>query len=181
MKLAQALPMKILLIHGRKWSALSARNLACIQTIPGCWNAYIRLVWIVSTLVWILFSRIKEVVICWGKFCLCLMPYLFINVYNLTFIESASLACNVCRVISNSLIENPFLIESTQPNTDSHPQSNDNSRLANAKCTSCHDNLVATSWCVDCNDFLCDGCVQVTFKLYWRVSSSGKIIPILQC
>lgn len=37
----------------------------------------------------------------------------------------------------------------------------DNSRLTNVKCTSCHDNLIASSWCVDCNDFLCDGCVQV--------------------
>lgn len=76
--------------------------------------------------------------------------------------------CKVCRIISNSLIDNHFL-DCTLPSAESHLQSSgDTSRLANVKCTSCHDSLVATSWCVDCNDFLCDGCVQVSIIDYYK-------------
>ncbi len=61
-------------------------------------------------------------------------------------------------------MDNHFLLECTLPSSDTF-EDGDNSGLANIKCTSCPDFLTASSWCVDCNDFLCDGCVQVRLSM----------------
>lgn len=36
-----------------------------------------------------------------------------------------------------------------------------NKSLSDLKCSSCQDSAPATSWCVDCAEFICDDCVQV--------------------
>lgn len=36
-----------------------------------------------------------------------------------------------------------------------------NKSLSDLKCSSCQDGAPATSWCVECAEFICDDCVQV--------------------
>jgi hypothetical protein len=38
-------------------------------------------------------------------------------------------------------------------------------KTSDLKCTSCQvENALATSWCVDCAEYICDGCVQVSYR-----------------
>ncbi|XP_065215933.1 E3 ubiquitin-protein ligase TRIM33-like [Planococcus citri] len=82
--------------------------------------------------------------------------------------------CKICKIISSSLLDNHFLACSV-PNTENVQGNNDASRLANVKCTNCHDSLDATSWCVECNDFLCDVCVQAHQRL--KITKEHTIKP----
>nr|CAD7266520.1 unnamed protein product [Timema shepardi] len=66
--------------------------------------------------------------------------------------------CPVCRVHchANNLIENQFLLEVS----GSSSEANATDPSSDLKCTSCHENSPATSWCVECSEYICDGCVQ---------------------
>ena len=61
-----------------------------------------------------------------------------------------------CR--SKNIIENQFLLEA---GCEAESVQNE-SKTSDLKCTSCQvENALATSWCVDCAEYICDGCVQV--------------------
>lgn len=72
--------------------------------------------------------------------------------------------CPICNMGSHSdlIIENQFLIEQ-------HPADDGQSTDADArqvvKCSSCSDDAPATSWCVECSEFICDSCVQAHQRL----------------
>ncbi|CAG2066998.1 unnamed protein product, partial [Timema podura] len=73
-------------------------------------------------------------------------------------IENNVVVCPVCRVHchANNLIENQFLLEVS----GSSSEANATDPSSDLKCTSCHENSPATSWCVECSEYICDGCVQ---------------------
>lgn len=82
------------------------------------------------------------------------------------FVKGDTLVCPVCHVIcrGNNIIENHFLIESTPlPANEAEP--NDSAKFNDLKCGSCPENAPATSWCVECAEYICDGCVQVSIVL----------------
>nr|CAD7198794.1 unnamed protein product [Timema douglasi] len=72
--------------------------------------------------------------------------------------ENNVVVCPVCRVHchANNLIENQFLLEVS----GSSSEANATDPSSDLKCTSCHENSPATSWCVECSEYICDGCVQ---------------------
>lgn len=77
--------------------------------------------------------------------------------------ESNVIACQICNVTTQAenLIENRFLSkfieEDNSPGTDDESKETEEEK----KCTSCHDNANATSWCVECEEFICQNCVMV--------------------
>lgn len=67
------------------------------------------------------------------------------------------IACAVCRIVcrQSQIIENQFLIETASDESTSNESKNEDQ-----KCNSCADNETATSWCVECSEFICNKCVQ---------------------
>lgn len=63
--------------------------------------------------------------------------------------------CPKCEVFCNEtlIIENHFVVENEAEND---PE---------IKCMSCEDNAPATSYCVECKDFICASCVEVKLIL----------------
>lgn len=53
----------------------------------------------------------------------------------------------------NKIIDNQFLLELATNEDNS-------AKLSELKCSSCSDDAIATSWCVDCSEYICDSCVQ---------------------
>jgi hypothetical protein len=77
-----------------------------------------------------------------------------------------------CR--SKNIIENQFLLEA---GCEAESVQNE-SKTNDLKCTSCQvDNALATSWCVDCAEYICDGCVQVGFvcTLYFMMKQMWSV------
>lgn len=66
--------------------------------------------------------------------------------------------------LNEFIIENQFLIEQMAINDDSQSTSESDSK-AIIKCSSCSDDANATSWCVDCSEYICDSCVQAHQRL----------------
>lgn len=81
-------------------------------------------------------------------------PALYVSV------EVNSMSCPSCSVVSTvgSIIDNQFLLELCMEN-DLGSLPDLNKSLSDLKCSS--DSAPATSWCVDCAEFICDDCVQV--------------------
>jgi len=78
-------------------------------------------------------------------------------------VESNLIMCHICNVTTKveNLIENRFLLkfleEDNNLGLDDDPKETEEEK----KCTSCHDNATATSWCVECEEFICQNCVMV--------------------
>lgn len=72
---------------------------------------------------------------------------------------SGAIECTLCNLPSgqDKIIENQFLLEAS--NTDETSNSSA-SKTADLKCSSCSEDIIATCWCVDCAEFICDSCVQ---------------------
>jgi hypothetical protein len=90
-----------------------------------------------------------------GSILVIYLPYIYMY-----FSENNVIICTVCRVHcrSKNIIENQFLLEA---GSEAESVRNE-SKTSDLKCTSCQvDNAPATSWCVDCGEYICDGCVQV--------------------
>lgn len=51
------------------------------------------------------------------------------------------------------MIEDRFIIERDKSPVQTEQEKNE-------LCTSCEENIMAMSYCQDCSEFLCDGCVQ---------------------
>ncbi|XP_068155302.1 E3 ubiquitin-protein ligase TRIM33 isoform X1 [Drosophila tropicalis] len=90
--------------------------------------------------------------------------------------------CPVCDNASQNeyIIDNQFLIEqcasgdSGEGNGGS-PEGQKSSASANIQCSSCSDGAVATSWCVDCSEYICDSCVQAHQRL--KITKDHTIKP----
>ncbi|CAD7092367.1 unnamed protein product [Hermetia illucens] len=87
--------------------------------------------------------------------------------------------CPVCNMASQNefIIDNHFLMEQSNANeegqgsTDGDPKTNSTI----VKCSSCSDDANATSWCVDCSEYICDNCVQAHQRL--KITKDHTIKP----
>ncbi|XP_043255808.1 E3 ubiquitin-protein ligase TRIM33-like isoform X2 [Colletes gigas] len=92
-------------------------------------------------------------------------------------LESNVVACQICNVTTqaDNLIENRFLSkfieEDCSPGTDDESKETEEEK----KCTSCHDNANATSWCVECEEFICQNCVMAHQRL--KITKDHTIKP----
>ncbi|KAF5308881.1 hypothetical protein FQR65_LT00581 [Abscondita terminalis] len=78
--------------------------------------------------------------------------------------------CAACSLMCDpdKLIENQFLLEFTV--------SDDNSgKVTEIKCSSCSDDAVAVSFCIDCSEYICDSCVQAHQRL--KITKDHTIKP----
>lgn len=87
------------------------------------------------------------------------------NQANVENPEVILIVCKICdmRSTTNQIIENQFLIELSNANDESTETTSEKS--TDIKCSSCVDEAPATSWCVDCQEFICDNCVQAHQRL----------------
>ncbi|XP_068906901.1 E3 ubiquitin-protein ligase TRIM33-like isoform X2 [Tenebrio molitor] len=79
--------------------------------------------------------------------------------------------CPQCNITCepNKIIDNQFLLELSS-NEDSG-----STKLTELKCNSCIDDAIATSWCVDCSEYICDICVQAHQRL--KITKDHTIKP----
>ncbi|CAD6224100.1 GSCOCG00005481001-RA-CDS [Cotesia congregata] len=94
-------------------------------------------------------------------------------------IESNMIVCQVCNVTTHTenLIDNKFhakflLLDDLEAGDTSDDTSAEDEEK---KCTSCHDNASATSWCVDCKEFICENCVNAHQRL--KITKDHTIKP----
>ncbi|KAL0113294.1 hypothetical protein PUN28_012447 [Cardiocondyla obscurior] len=83
-------------------------------------------------------------------------------------LESNVITCHVCNVTSQmeNLIENRFLSKLLEEESDiGGVEEETKEPEEEKKCTSCHDNIVATSWCMECEEFICQSCVMAHQRL----------------
>ena len=71
-------------------------------------------------------------------------------------------SCPSCGVNSlpENIIENRFFTKFIEDDIASEEEPKDVAE-EEKKCTSCRDNVTATSWCMDCEEFICQNCVMV--------------------
>lgn len=83
----------------------------------------------------------------------------------------AAVDCPSCHITSEAdkIIDNQFLLELTSATSE------DTNKFSDLKCSSCSDDMVATSWCVDCAEFICDICVQAHQRL--KITKDHTIKP----
>ncbi|XP_075234679.1 transcription intermediary factor 1-alpha-like isoform X2 [Lycorma delicatula] len=91
-----------------------------------------------------------------------------------------SVLCPICNVLcrESMIIENHFLSElpSAPITGDGSDGSEGNeSKLNELKCGSCPEMAIATSWCVECAEYICDGCVQAHQRL--KITKEHTIKP----
>ncbi|KAL6268152.1 hypothetical protein P5V15_001245 [Pogonomyrmex californicus] len=91
-------------------------------------------------------------------------------------LESNMIMCHVCNVTSQveNLIENRFLSKLLEEDNDLGLD-DETKETEEKKCTSCHDNIVATSWCMECEEFICQNCVMAHQRL--KITKDHVIKP----
>lgn len=84
--------------------------------------------------------------------------------------------CPICKMESRLefIIDNVFLSETTASSGDDNPGSVESTKDL-IKCSSCSDDAIATSWCVECAEFICDSCVQAHQRL--KITKEHTIKP----
>ncbi|KAI4463544.1 transcription intermediary factor [Holotrichia oblita] len=84
--------------------------------------------------------------------------------------QNKGVECPTCGLTceADKIIDNQFLLElnTTEETT---------TKVAELKCSSCSDDNVATSWCVDCSEYICDICVQAHQRL--KITKDHTIKP----
>ncbi|KAL9890329.1 tripartite motif-containing protein bonus isoform 4-T4 [Glossina fuscipes fuscipes] len=91
--------------------------------------------------------------------------------------------CPICNMASQNelIIDNQFLIEQCtaagemSADGSSCTEGTKTSASASIQCSSCSDNAIATSWCVDCSEYICDSCVQAHQRL--KITKDHTIKP----
>lgn len=68
-----------------------------------------------------------------------------------------TISCALCKIAcrQSQIIDNRFLNE-----ISGSDESTESNKTEDLKCNSCSDNDIATSWCVECSEFICNKCVQ---------------------
>lgn len=91
--------------------------------------------------------------------------------------------CHICNVTSQveNLIENRFLSKLLEEESNLGLDDEAKEIEEEKKCTSCVDNITATSWCIECQEFICQNCVMVIIScilcmLYKYVFSIKKTL-----
>ncbi|XP_002735005.1 E3 ubiquitin-protein ligase TRIM33-like [Saccoglossus kowalevskii] len=87
--------------------------------------------------------------------------------------DDGVIRCALCKQEVRNLglvIDNYFLLDSL-----TNGDNTTTSTTADAKCTSCEDNAVASSYCQNCAEWLCDTCVQAHHRV--RVTKDHVIQP----
>lgn len=85
--------------------------------------------------------------------------------------------CQICNVASqmDNLIENRFHTKYIDDDCNQGIDDDGKEVEDDKKCTSCHDNATATSWCVDCEEFICQNCVMAHQRL--KITKDHTIKP----
>lgn len=88
--------------------------------------------------------------------------------------------CSVCNRASQHefIINNHFITENTELIDNSNITQNDpesEKALIDIKCSSCSDDATASSWCVDCSEFICENCVIAHQRL--KITKDHTIKP----
>lgn len=93
--------------------------------------------------------------------------------------------CPVCDNASQQefIVDNQFLIEQCTAGDSGDGvgllgltgEGQKSSAAASIQCSSCSDGAVATSWCVDCSEYICDSCVQAHQRL--KITKDHTIKP----
>ena len=78
-----------------------------------------------------------------------------------------SAQCPICKMDNRSdyIIENQFLTELLNSTSADEAGSSRVVEEEMIKCSSCSDENPATSWCVECSEYICDSCVQAHQRL----------------
>lgn len=82
-------------------------------------------------------------------------------------VESNVIVCQICNVTSQTqnLIDNRFHSKFVEDDCNHGMDDDGKDTEEDKKCTSCHDNASATSWCVECEEFICENCVLVSVSM----------------
>ncbi|XP_052841905.1 transcription intermediary factor 1-alpha isoform X6 [Drosophila gunungcola] len=93
--------------------------------------------------------------------------------------------CPVCDNASQNefIVDNQFLIEQCAAGDSGDGvgvlgligEGQKSAAAASIQCSSCSDGAVATSWCVDCSEYICDSCVQAHQRL--KITKDHTIKP----
>ncbi|KAL5288962.1 TRIM24 family protein [Megaselia abdita] len=86
--------------------------------------------------------------------------------------------CSICNRASQQhhIINNHFITENTELIDNSNLTPNDDEKsLLDIKCSSCSDDATASSWCVDCSEFICENCVIAHQRL--KITKDHTIKP----
>lgn len=80
--------------------------------------------------------------------------------------------CASCNVISQpeNLIENRFFSKFLEDDISNTGEEDPKDAEEEKKCTNCSENAIATSWCVECEEMICQNCVMV------RILICGSLI-----
>lgn len=78
--------------------------------------------------------------------------------------ENNVIACEICNVASQmeNLIDNRFHSKFAEDDCMQGGDYDSKDVEEDKKCTGCLDNATATSWCVECEEFICQNCVLVS-------------------
>ncbi|XP_044735141.1 E3 ubiquitin-protein ligase TRIM33 isoform X2 [Chrysoperla carnea] len=89
--------------------------------------------------------------------------------------DSMVVLCKLCDMRStiSQIIENQFLLELNSAEAETTAESE--KVVAEIKCSSCSDEAIATSWCVNCEEYICDNCVQAHQRL--KITKDHTIKP----
>ena len=81
--------------------------------------------------------------------------------------ESGAIVCTICNITSHAenLIENRFISKLVQEECNVGADEERKDSEEEKQCTSCNENAKATSYCIDCEEFICQNCVMVNFTL----------------
>ena len=82
--------------------------------------------------------------------------------------------CCVCRQVSmlSNMIDNMFVLE-----TPSIPVSDgDGDAAATPNCTGCEEEVAASHFCTDCNEWLCEPCAQAHRRV--KMTKEHSIVPV---
>ena len=110
-------------------------------------------------------------------FCLHCIHYtvLWIITLYLNFLISTAARCPICRQECRNLddiIDNHFIVATATPSTSTDDAT---SGTDNSVCTNCDDNAAVTAWCQDCEEWLCDACIQAHHRV--RITKDHTIRP----
>jgi hypothetical protein len=78
--------------------------------------------------------------------------------------ETNVIVCQICNVISQSenLIENRFFSKFWEDDINASCDDETKDVEEEKKCTNCAENAIATSWCVECEELICQNCVMAS-------------------
>ncbi|XP_012224191.1 E3 ubiquitin-protein ligase TRIM33 [Linepithema humile] len=92
-------------------------------------------------------------------------------------LESNVIMCHICNVTSQveNLIENRFLSKLLDEDSNLGLDDETKEIEEEKKCTSCVDNVTATSWCIECQEYICQSCVLAHQRL--KITKDHTIKP----